>query len=284
MGASLPLGLLLFRIQIGEIAMNTLSTEQLYKLAPSLFTRGAALNTSDRYQPIATSDIIDVMLEEGFYVTKAVQSASRNEEKKAFAKHMLRFRHRDYRDQGDGLFPELILVNSHDGMSSYRLMAGLYRQVCTNGMVAGNNYNEIRVRHQGDIIGNVIEGTYQVIESSHRMLAVVEQMSESQLTNDRVLDFAKQAHALRFSGDENLIVEPKQLLVPRRREDIRQDLFSVLNVVQENLIRGGVIGYRQNEQGRWKRARSRQIKAIDQNIKINRDLWSIAENTLLSCS
>ena len=263
--------------------MNILSREQLYKSAPSLFTRGAAQNTSERYQPIATSDIIDVMLQEGFYPTKATQSASRNVETKAFAKHMVRFRHTDYQDQGDGLFPELILVNSHDGMSSYRLMAGLYRQVCTNGMVAGKNYNEIRVRHQGDIIGNVIEGTYQVIESSRRMLAVVEQMSDYSLSNERLLHFAEQAHALRFSGNDNLLVEPKSLLTPRRSEDKRRDLFSVLNVVQENLIKGGVLGYRQNERGRWQRARSRQIKAIDQNIKINRDLWNIAENTLLDC-
>ncbi|HAT9261843.1 TPA: DUF932 domain-containing protein [Legionella pneumophila] len=263
--------------------MNILTTEQLYKAAPSLFTHGAAEHTSERYQPIATSDIINVLLQEGFYPTKATQSASRHEERKAFAKHMVRFRHRNYHEQDGGLFPELVLVNSHDGMSSYRLMAGLYRQICTNGMVAGKNYNEVRVRHQGDVIGNVIEGTYQVVESSHRMLDAVEQMEGIQLTNEKLLDFAQQAHALRFSEDDNLVIEAKTLLTPRRREDMKRDLFSVLNVVQENLIKGGLPGYRQDEKGRWRRARSRQIKAIDQNIKINRDLWSIAENTLLSC-
>ncbi len=263
--------------------MNILTNEQLYKAAPSLFTHGAAEHTSERYQPIATSDIINVLLQEGFYPTKATQSASRHEERKAFAKHMVRFRHRNYHEQDGGLFPELVLVNSHDGMSSYRLMAGLYRQICTNGMVAGKNYNEVRVRHQGDVIKNVIEGTYQVVESSHRMLDAVEQMEGIQLTNERLLDFAQQAHALRFSEDDNLVIEAKTLLTPRRREDMKRDLFSVLNVVQENLIKGGLPGYRQDEKGRWRRARSRQIKAIDQNIKINRDLWSIAENTLLSC-
>lgn len=263
--------------------MNILTNEQLYKAAPSLFTQGAAEHTSERYQPIATSDIINVLLQEGFYPTKATQSASRHEERKAFAKHMVRFRHRSYHEKDGGLFPELVLVNSHDGMSSYRLMAGLYRQVCTNGMVAGKNYNEVRVRHQGDVIRNVIEGTYQVVESSHRMLDAVEQMEGIQLTNERLLDFAQQAHALRFSEDDNLVIEAKTLLTPRRREDMKRDLFSVLNVVQENLIKGGLSGYRQDEKGRWRRARSRQIKAIDQNIKINRDLWSIAENTLLSC-
>lgn len=162
-------------------------------------------------------------------------------------------------------------------------MAGLYRQVCTNGMIAGKNYNEVRVRHQGDIIGNVIEGTYQVIESSHRMLDVVEQMEGTQLTNEKLLDFAEQAHALRFREDDNLVIEAKTLLTPRRREDTKRDLFSVLNVIQENLIKGGLPGYKLDERGCRLRARSRQIKAIDQNIKINRDLWSIAENTLLSC-
>jgi hypothetical protein len=103
------------------------------------------------------------------------------------------------------------------------------------------------------------------------------------LPNEKLLEFSNQAHALRFSDDANLVIEAQNLLIPRRREDIKRDLFSVFNVVQENLIKGGVPGYRLNENGRWCRARSRKITSIDQNVKINRDLWAIAENTLLSC-
>jgi hypothetical protein len=261
--------------------MNILTTEQLYKNVPSLFTRGAAEHTSERYQPIATIDVIDSLFQEGFYPTVARQSMSRTKDKKDFAKHIVRFRHRDYMP-GDGIFPELVLVNSHDGLSSYRLMAGLYRQICTNGLVAGENYDEVRVRHQGDVIGNVIEGTYRVIESSHKMLQVVEHMGNCLLPEEKLLEFSKQAHALRFSDDANLVIEPKNLLIPRRREDIKRDLFSVFNVIQENLIKGGVSGYRLNEYGRWRRARSRKITSIDQSVKLNRDLWTIAENTMLS--
>ena len=262
--------------------MNILTTEQLYKTAPSLFTRGSALNTSERYQPIATSDIIDKLLLEGFYPTSAKQSLSRTQEAIAFAKHMVRFRHQNYHNQVDGLFPELVLINSHDGLSSYRLMAGLYRQVCTNGLMAGKSYDEVRIRHQGDVIGAVIEGTYRVIESSHKMLDVVEQMGDCVVSEEKLKEFSIQAHALRFTDDANLVIEPQNLLIPRRREDMKRDLFSVFNVVQENLIKGGVRGYRLNEQGRWRQARSRKITSIDQNVKINRDLWTIAENTLLS--
>lgn len=264
--------------------MNVLTKEQLYKKAPSLFTIGAAVHTSERYKSIATYDVIDSLLQEGFYPTTAKQSATRSEEKKMFTKHMVRFRHRDYDNPGNGLFPELVLINSHDGLSSYRLMAGLYRQICTNGLVAGKNYDEVRVKHQGDVIGNVIEGTYRVIESSHKMLHIVEHMGNLELPEEKRLEFSRQAHALRFSEDANLVIEPQNLLIPRRREDIKHDLFSIFNVVQENLIKGGVLGYKVNEHGRWSRARSRKITSIDQNIKLNRDLWSIAENTLLSMS
>lgn len=262
--------------------MNMLTKEQLYKNAPSLFTHGAAAHTSERYKSIATYDVIDSLLQEGFYPTTATQSATRSAEKKVFAKHMVRFRHRDYHNCGNGLFPELVLINSHDGLSSYRLMAGLYRQICTNGLVAGKNYDEVRIRHQGDIIGNVIEGTYRVIESSQKMLRIVEHMGNVALPEEKRLAFSAQAHALRFSEDANLVIEPQNLLIPRRREDIRHDLFSVFNVVQENLMKGGISGYRLNEHGRWRRAKSRKITSIDQNIRLNRDLWTIAENTLLS--
>lgn len=263
--------------------MNILTTEQLYIAAPSLFTKGAAEHTSERYKPIATFDVIDRLLKEGFYPTTAKQSVARSKERTMFAKHMVRFRHRDYHNPGNGLFPELVLINSHDGLSSYRLMAGLYRQICTNGLVAGKSYDEVRVKHQGDVIGNVIEGTYRVIESSQKMLQMVHHMENCLLAEEKLLEFSIQAHALRFSDEANLVIEPRNLLTPRRREDIKRDLFSVFNVVQENLIKGGIPGYRLNEYGRWRRARSRKITSIDQNVKINRDLWAIAENTLLSC-
>lgn len=177
---------------IGEhIMLPILSKEKLFKLAPSIFTQASSHKTSTKYSPIATKQIIDKLMSEGFFPTWATQTKSQNQESKAFAKHMLRFQRHDVMKNNQGLYPELVLINSHDGLSSYRLMAGLFRVVCANGMIAGQSYDEIRIKHQGDVVGNVIEGTYKVIETANKMLDVSDDMASIHLNDDEKMILPK---------------------------------------------------------------------------------------------
>ena len=168
-----------------------LSKEKLFKLAPSIFTQASSHKTSTKYSPIATEQIIEKLMSEGFFPTWATQTKSLKQESKAFAKHMLRFQRHDARQNNQGLYPELVLINSHDGLSSYRLMAGLFRVVCSNGMIAGQSYDEIRIKHQGDVIGHVIEGTYKVIETANTMLDVSDEMASIHLNEDEKMLYAE---------------------------------------------------------------------------------------------
>lgn len=206
-----------------------LSKEKLFKLAPSIFTQDSSHKTSTKYSPISTEQIIEKLMSEGFFPTWATQTKSLKQESKAFAKHMLRFQRHDATQNNQGLYPELVLINSHDGLSSYRLMAGLFRVVCSNGMIAGQSYDEIRIKHQGDVIGNVIEGTYKVIETANTMLDVSDEMASIHLNEDEKMLFAEAAHSLKFSDEEGgMIVAPKNLLQPRRYVDQKDnDLFTV---------------------------------------------------------
>ncbi len=264
---------------------NTLSLETLQHKVPSIFTEGSAERTSDKYQHISTAKVINGLLGEGFVPTWAGQCKCRLAVKKAFTKHMLRFRHVDARPTASGLYPEIVLINSHDGLSSYRLMAGIYRMVCTNGLVAGTSYNEIRITHKGStegIVGEVIEGTYSVIEDSKKMIESADSMSSITLSAPEKKIFAEAAHTIRFDnnpvGDE---IEPLRLLTPRRfTESNKNDLFTVFNVAQENLIKGGVQGYTKDKRGRTKRITTRAIQSIDQNTALNRALWTLAEKMM----
>ena len=259
-----------------------LSKEKLFKLAPSIFTQTSSHKTSTQYSPISTEQIIEKLMSEGFYPTWATQTKSLCQESKAFAKHMLRFQRYDVMQNSQGLYPELVLINSHDGLSSYRLMAGLFRVVCGNGMIAGQSYNEIRIKHQGDVVGNVIEGTYKVIETANKMLDVSDEMASIHLNDDEKIIFAEAAHSLKFSDTEGaMIVTPERLLQPRRYIDQKNnDLFTVFNVLQENLIKGGLRSYRLNKYGYTTRTKTREVKAIDQNIKLNRALWTLTEKMM----
>lgn len=261
--------------------LNALTKDYLLRHAPSVFTSESAGRTSNKYCHISTANVVDALMEKGFIPTVATQSNCRLADKKAYTKHMIRFRHVDTQPTRDGLFPELVLINSHDGLSSYRLIAGLYRLVCSNGLVAGTAYGETRIRHQGDVIGEVIEGTYEVIESANRMLEASQKMGNVILSQSEKLGFAKEAHALRFEeGKAGESFKLERLLTPRRTADQKNDLFTVFNLVQEHLIKGGIRGYAYDAQGYPKRTRSRQIKSIDQGVYLNRALWALAEKRI----
>jgi hypothetical protein len=195
---------------------------------------------------------------------------------------MLRFRHVNARPTPSGLYPEIVLINSHDGLSSYRLMAGVYRMVCSNGLVAGNSYDEIRVRHQGDVVGEVIEGTYEVIKTANRVIESAEKMASIQLNPMEKKIFSEAAHLIRFDNSEiGNQVEPLKLISPRRASEVQKnDLFTVFNIVQENIIKGGVSGYGRNARGRMKRISTRAVTSIDQNTLLNRSLWTLAEKMM----
>jgi hypothetical protein len=262
--------------------IDSISLENLRRKVPSIFTESGSNKTSDKYQHISTAKIINGLLNEGFAPTWATQCRTRLTDKRAFTKHMLRFRHVNARPTASGLYPEIVLINSHDGLSSYRLMAGVFRLVCSNGLVAGNTYDEIRIRHQGDILGNVIEGTYHVIEDSKKMIESAEKMSALTLNNQEKEIFVEAAHSIRFENSPiSEAIEPTKLLTPRRfAETNKNDLFTVFNIVQENLIKGGVRGYVRDANGYHKRIRTRAINSIDQNTILNRALWSLAEKMM----
>lgn len=264
--------------------LNRLSLDNLQRITPSIFTTAGASGTSEKYKHISTIEVVQGLMKEGFMPVKAVQNRTRIIEKAPFTKHMLRFRHVDSVPTVGGLFPELVLVNSHDGLSSYRLMAGLYRLICSNGLVAGDTFKQVRVRHQGDVVGNVIDGTYEIMKETKQLLDHAEHMGSVELSPPEKQIFAEVVHQLRFDGDDSLTkeaIKPEQFLKPRRsQENGKNDLFTVFNVAQENTIKGGLRGWARDDKGYAKRVTTREIKSIDQNNSLNRALWTLAEKMM----
>ena len=259
----------------------SLTRDQLRRDVPAIFAEHGSHKTSARYSHISTLEVVDALEREGYLPVKAMQSRSRIEENKGFAKHLIRFRHVNaIATVGSGLFPELVLTNSHDGLSSYKLQNGLYRLVCSNGMVAGKTFNEVRVKHQGDIVGNVIEGTYTVMGESEKLIDASQRMGSVQLSQDEQKAFARAVHEIYFDGNESPLVqaiEPEKFLRVRRTADRAEDLFTVFNRAQENAIRGGLSGYYQDPKRGYVRTTTREIKSIDKNTALNRALWTLAE-------
>jgi len=263
-----------------------LTIDQIAKYAPSAMAQHAHESRSDRYTYIPTVDVIEGMIKAGFQPFSASQSRSRIEGKTEFTKHMIRFRHpqtdsSELMKVGD-VVPEVVLINSHDGTSCYKLIAGMYRLVCSNGlMVSDAEIAAVSVMHKGNILENVVEGSYRLIEDSQKALGTVQNWTALQLTDGEQKVFAEAAHTLRFADAEGKVTTPitaAQLLQPRRAYDQGSDLWKTFNRVQENVIKGGLSAIARDENGRRiRRVSTRQVKGIDQDVKLNRALWQLAE-------
>lgn len=257
-----------------------MTDDQVRAAAPSAFAVEAHESRSARYAYIPTSDVITGLRNEGFIPTWAGQSRCRDEGKTDYTKHMLRFRKADAVATKGGLFPEIVLVNSHDGTSAYQLFSGLFRMVCTNGLMTGKTYESLRVPHTGDVVGRVIEGSFTVIDDANRAVNAAQEMGGVMLSQGEQSAFATAVHALRFEEGSALgeAIRPDSMLTPRRVEDRASDLFTVLNRAQESTIRGGLRGWARDDQGRQvRRVTTRPVAGIAQNTALNRALWTLAE-------
>ena len=259
-----------------------LSMDEIRRRAPSVFAEGAHESRSERYLYVPTARILEGLRAEGFVPTAAFQGRSRIEGKAEYTKHLIRLRHLSdvSRDLGLGeVFPEVVLLNSHDGTSSYRIMAGLFRLVCTNGLITGESFKDVRVPHSHKQREAVIEGTYQVIEESRRAIGAASAMRQLTLDRDERQAFAEAVHMVRFedSPSQAEAIRPERMIEPRRREDQSNDLWTVFNVAQENALRGGVHGARRDDNGIRRLVTTRAVNGIDGQTTLNRALWALSE-------
>lgn len=253
---------------------SPISDEQIRQVAPSIFATTQHESRSSRYAYLPTVEILAGLRREGFQPFMVAQGGARDEGKREFTKHMLRLRHADALATQEET-PEIILINSHDGTTSYQLMAGVYRFVCHNGMICGDTLGEVRVRHQGDIVRNVIDGCIEIVQSVPRVQDEVREFKSLALTEGERGAFARAALAAKY--DEGEAPFPaERLLTVRRRDDAPATLWNTLNTVQENVIAGG-IGYIQRTEKSVSHRRTREVKGIDQNVRVNRALWVLAE-------
>ncbi len=260
-----------------------LTEDDLHKLAPSVFAVEAHSSRSERFAPIPTIEIIRRLGTEGFQVVGAKQSVARMDDRRLFTKHLLRLRRMDNQEQyrvGDTVC-EMLLKNANDGSSAYDLLAGLFRIRCLNSMVAQTGtIDTVKVRHSGDVMGKVIEGTYRVLGEAQKALVAPAEWSKQKLELEEREAFAAAAHVLRFAdadGNIKTAVKSDQLLFPRRGDDRGTDLWTTFNVVQENSLKGGISAHGYNANGQWRRSTTREVKGIDQDVRLNKALWVLAE-------
>lgn len=255
---------------------EALSDAYLLKNVPSIFASDHSIQRDERlYKVFKTADVIEALRGEGYFPVHARSNGSRKDSYNDAdtRKHIVRFTHADYLDRTfnkDDERPEIILTNSHDGSSSFNIMAGLFRKVCANGlMVMQQGIENERVRHIGHTFNEVIAASLRVANSLEAVMDTVNIMKGINLTEKQRKDLAAEIAHMRFGERAKT---PENLLTLRRYEDNWQpSLYNTFNVIQENMIKGG-----QTVTDRV----MRPITNIDTDVNLNRNMWSIAYNTM----
>lgn len=261
--------------------MNYLTLEQIEAKCPSALTQKPATDLSHIYRFIPTTEVIDVLAEHNWHPTTAGQPKTRkgNEYKIPYKKHLLRFRNSESnvmsKELGD-TFPEIVMINSHNGSSSFRFNVGLYRLVCGNGLVVADKiFSQHRIPHKGFQKGDVIKAINEITENIPIVAGRVQSMKGIELSKPQQLEFASQA-AVNHWGEEKTI-NINDVLKVRRVEDEGNDLWTVFNKIQENILTGGVLTMSVDNEGIVRKRKARKVNSIDTNIRVNQMLWGLAE-------
>lgn len=271
----------------GAVQMRTRNPEgftldEVRRIAPATFATEAHASRSDRFVPIPSGQVLDAMWREGFRPFEVRQGGSRDIDRRGFTKHLIRFRHPQLRpvEALGGLYPEVILINANDGTAAYNLLAGVFRMVCSNGLIAGDTFDTLRVPHVGrvdQVASRVIEGSYRVIGEAPAVIDGARAMSALALSGPEQHAFSRAAHQLRWDDTNDAPIPADQLLRTRRTADAGADLWSTLNRVQENLTRGGQPYTLRRERGPLQHRRVGEVRSIDDSRRLNRALWTLAD-------
>ena len=261
---------------------EALSYEQIAQFAPTVFANDRHSSRSERFQVIPTHELLAGLSKEGFVPVKVQVGGSRDEEKRAFTKHLIRFRRSDdlagVPKVGDS-HPEVVLLNAHDGTSSYQIHAGLFRLVCLNGLtVSDQDFGSVKVGHSGrGVLDKVIEGTYRVLDDAVAALDHAQQLQTVALDRDEQRIFGEAALRLRFDDETLPRISGSEVVRPRREADLAPNLWHTFNRAQENLIRGGLSYRHTNEEtNRVSFRETRPVNGADGDLKLNRALWHLA--------
>lgn len=251
--------------------MNTIDKDHY----PSIFAETPSPLVSQKYQFIKTSDVLETLYDLGWDARQMTEVKARKPHTKGFQKHLIRLSKPGFKpsEVGDEV-PELVLTNSHNGKNSFSFRIGIYRMICSNGLIVPTEeFTNITIKHIGNMASQIQEVVEKMSSSFASVYSDIKKMKERKLTPIEVIGFAKRASRIR---NLNLLEESQttlqEILKSQRPEDNGEDLWKTFNRIQENLIQG-------NFDIKTKKGtrRGTSIKSIDRSIKMNEELWNLAK-------
>ena len=266
-----------------------ITKEQLREICPLAFaSEPTNPDVSKKYLFVNTETVIDDLGKLGWKPVQAAQRKSRGNGT-IFSKHMVSFQNPDIKissKDGDDSFPRIIMTNSHDGMQAFKFSVGIFRLVCSNGLVvADEQFSDFKIKHKGytfaelrDVVTTAVKDLPNKVEVMNDMKSrILTQEEKNKLALDAMLVRAGieigSKKAKKFVYDEETI---EDILDPKRDEDKGDDLWRVFNVVQEKITQGEFSAALKGAKVR----KVRKIKSFEKDLKVNKELFQLATSLL----
>ena len=269
-----------------------LTEDEIRQRCPLVFATSPTNDkVSEKYTVANTYTVIQDMEKLGWKVVRAAQRRATKKSSGRFSYHMVALQNPDIKitkqvDGGEEIvecFPQIILTNSHDGLSCFQFRVGLYRCICSNGLVISDaELSEFKIRHIYYSFENLRAVVGRILEALPSKVERMSQMSNVLLSEDQKLDFAKKALSIRKGvKEEELQADEetyKDLLTPVRKEDEGSSLWNVYNVLQEKIVKGG---YTTAEEGK-KARKVRKVTSFIKELDFSRRIDEVAQSYLVA--
>jgi len=266
-------------MNFGQGLDGYLTKDQIKNSAPLIFAEAPTNpDVSSKYLFVNTETIIDDLEKLGWLPVQAAQRKARKKEGTIFSKHMVAFQNPEIKitsKDGDDAYPRILLTNSHDGMQAFKFSVGIFRLVCSNGLVvADEKFSDFKIKHKGYSFEELRNVVRQAVEDLPNRVQVMNDMKNRILTVTEKRKLAIDAMLIRagvntLHYDEETIDE---ILEPKRKADKGDDLWRVFNVVQEKITQGDFHAALTGAKVR----KVRKIKSFEKDMKVNKELFKLA--------
>ena len=261
--------------------LKALSREDLKRLAPQVFNHQVSPKLTDKYVHIPTDTIVEDMEKLGWFPYQVKTVKARKSSGK-MTKHLVQFFNPDIKINNEegkiDMYPNLLLINSHDGSTSVRFEMGVFRLVCENGLVIkSKDFGGFKMRHMGYNFDDLRTHINELVKTLPNVVNNLNKFSQVVMSPEQQKDFVKKAIEARFNEEKILPQsEIDYLLTPERKEDEGDTVWVVANRIQEKLTHGG-FGYL-NAKGKMRK--SRAIKNFSQDVNFNIKFWELLEELI----
>ena len=270
-------------LRFGNGMDNYITKEQIRNSAPLIFAEQPTNpDVSDKYLFVNTETIIDDLEKLGWLPVQAAQRKTRKKEGTIFSKHMVAFQNPDIMitsKDGDDAYPRILLTNSHDGMQAFKFSVGIFRLVCSNGLViADEQFSDFKIKHKGYSFEELRNVVRQAVEDLPNRVQVMNDMKNRILTQEEKNKLALDAMLIRagVSALEYDAETIQDILEPKRQADKGDDLWRVFNVIQEKITQGEFHAALKGAKVR----KVRKIKSFEKDMKVNKELFKLATNLI----